>query len=293
MSSLGILHRDIKLTNIFIDGKGDAKVGDFGLATSSLAAVDPSDVTQVNFNDADMTLDVGTRLYIAPEVQSSKGGPRNHSKADMYSLGIVFFEMNYMFSTGAERIAVLEDLRRPSIRFPASWEPHRSRQRQIITWLLQHNPDDRPSAPELSQSPLLPPRLEDEYFKAALKMMSKSDSPHLQAVLSTLFNQPAKPFRVFLYDLEAQVPEHAALNALVIDRLVDIFRLHGAVDMEPPLLMPVTNPEEDRNRPTFIDRHGELVSLPNNGLYPFARSAARNNIRRIKRYHVSDIYRPK
>jgi hypothetical protein len=43
----------------------------------------------------------------------------------------------------------------------------------VITWLLQHDPDQRPSALELSQSPLLPQRLEDEYFKGALKMMSK------------------------------------------------------------------------------------------------------------------------
>ncbi|OCH91731.1 Serine/threonine-protein kinase [Obba rivulosa] len=292
MSSLGILHRDIKLTNIFIDGKGDCKVGDFGLATSSLAAVDPSDVTQSAANDADMTLDVGTRLYIAPEVQSSKGGPRNHAKADMYSLGVVFFEMNYMFSTGAERIAVLEDLRKPGIFFPSGWEPHRARQRQIITWLLQHNPDDRPTALELSQSPLLPPRIEDEYFKGALKMMIKADSPHRQAVLSSLFNQPAKPVRGFLYDLEAELPDHATLNGIVIDRLVEIFRLHGAVDMEPPLLMPVTSLEDDRNRAMFLDRHGEVVTLPNSALIPFARLAARADLRRIKRYHVGDIFRP-
>lgn len=96
------------------------------------------------------TAEVGTRLYIAPEVQSRKKGPRNHSKADMYSLGVglvstllqkhypdlsvgiqvVFFEMNYMFSTGAERIAVIEDLRKPGISFPATWDIHRSRQKQ-------------------------------------------------------------------------------------------------------------------------------------------------------------------
>ena len=84
-------------------------VGDFGLATSSLAAVDPSDVSpHVIAPEADMTLgtygstpatlssrelmswftEVGTRLYIAPEVQSRKRGPRNHNKADMYSLGV-------------------------------------------------------------------------------------------------------------------------------------------------------------------------------------------------------------
>jgi translation initiation factor 2-alpha kinase 4 len=92
MSTLGILHRDIKLKNIFIgalwiahthnasphgwvDAKGDCKgvfylclslylikrmvVGDFGLATSSLAAVDPSDVSpHAVVLDADMTLGV-------------------------------------------------------------------------------------------------------------------------------------------------------------------------------------------------------------------------------------------
>ena len=92
-------------------------------------------------------------MYIAPEVQSRKRGPRNHSKADMYSLGvrlfrvsylsclncyscvhhllqIVFFEMNYTFTTGAERIAVLEDIRKPAIYFPSDWDAHRTRQRE-------------------------------------------------------------------------------------------------------------------------------------------------------------------
>jgi len=103
------IHRDIKLTNIFIgkclcriitgrcashtphtDGNGDCKVGDFGLATSSLVAVDPSDVSpRVAVIQPDMTLEVGTRLYIAPEVQSrTKKRFKDHSKADMYSLGV-------------------------------------------------------------------------------------------------------------------------------------------------------------------------------------------------------------
>ncbi|PFH46932.1 hypothetical protein AMATHDRAFT_7250 [Amanita thiersii Skay4041] len=293
MSTLGILHRDIKLTNIFIDAKGDCKVGDFGLATSSLAAVDPSDVSpHVVTPDADMTLEVGTRLYIAPEVQSWHRGPRNHSKADMYSLGIVFFEMNYKFTTGAERIAVIEDLRKPGIFFPPTWDPQRTRQREIITWLLQHEPDDRPTALELSQSSLLPPRVEDEYFKGALEMIAKPDSPHLQTVLSSLFSQPPKPTRGFLYDYEADVPEHATLNDIVIERLSAIFRLHGAIDMEPPLLMPVSDPEDIKNHATFIDRHGDVVMLPNSVLVPFARLAARASTKRIKRFHIADVYRP-
>ncbi|KAI0077507.1 Serine/threonine-protein kinase [Panus rudis PR-1116 ss-1] len=291
LSSNGILHRDIKLTNIFIDGNGDCKVGDFGLATTSLA-VERSDAQPGATADSDMTLDVGTKLYIAPEVEFHRGGPRNFGKADMYSLGIVFFEMNYPFKTGAERIAVLDALRRPDIQFPPSWDPRRTRQRQIITWLLQRNPDDRPTALELSQSSLLPPRMEDEYFKNTLKMMVKADTPHYQAVLSTLFGQTVKPSRAYLYDAEVDMSENATLNPMVHDRLVQIFRLHGAIEMEPSLLLPVMNPEDDQSRAMFLDRHGEVVALPNNALTPFARLAARANIRRIKRYHIGDIYRP-
>ncbi|KAF9231990.1 hypothetical protein BU15DRAFT_90768 [Melanogaster broomeanus] len=267
MGSMGILHRDIKLTNIFI-------VGDFGLATSSLAAVDPSDLSpQITHSDSELTLEVGTKLYIAPEVSSRRKGPRNHNKADMYSLGIVFFEMNYAFSTGAERIAVIEDIRKPEVYFPRDWEAHRTRQKQIISWLLRHDPAKRPSALELSQSALLPPRMEDEYFKGALRMMSKPDSPYYQSVLSALFSQPASQFRSLLYDLE-EAPEHAQLNNIVEERISAIFRLHGAVDMEPPLLVPSTNPEENQSQPTFIDRHG------------------RGGTKRIKRFHITNIYRP-
>ncbi|KAL1938729.1 hypothetical protein VTO73DRAFT_11332 [Trametes versicolor] len=292
MSSLGILHRDIKLTNIFIDGKGDVKVGDFGLATSSLAAVDPSDVAPTISRHEDVTLDVGTALYIAPELQSRRKGPRNSAKADMYSLGIVFFEMNYFFKTDSERWTVLLGLRAPAVNFPSDWDNKRAGQRQIIKWLLEHDPDKRPTAMELSQSPLLPPRLEDEYVKSAMKLIAKPDSPHLQAVLSTLFSQPVKAVRTYLYDADAEPPEHSALNTLVIERLAQIFHLHGAVDIEPPLLMPVTNAKDDRSRALYLDRHGEVVTLPNNALVPFARAAARADLKRIKRYHISDVYHP-
>ena len=40
--------------------------------------------------------------------------------------------MNYFFSTGAERIAVIEDLRKKDIVFPVDWDVHRTRQRQSL-----------------------------------------------------------------------------------------------------------------------------------------------------------------
>jgi len=43
--------------------------------------------------------------------------------------------MNYRFSTGSERIAVLENLRKPGIFFPADWDPHRTRQRESMFFM--------------------------------------------------------------------------------------------------------------------------------------------------------------
>lgn len=79
------------LIDLSTDSNGNCKVGDFGLATSSLAAVDPSELSPTpGTRFSDMTLDVGTRLYIAPEILSKRGGSkdRDHSKADLYSLGV-------------------------------------------------------------------------------------------------------------------------------------------------------------------------------------------------------------
>jgi hypothetical protein len=124
-------------------------------------------------------------------------------------------------------------------------------------------------------------------------VIAKPDSPHHQMVLSTLFSQPPRPTRGYLYDLEAELPEYAHLSGIVQERLTAIFRLHGAVDMEPPLLMSIMQMDEEKNQVVLLDRHGDVVTLPNNALSPFARLAARANIRRIKRYHLTNVYRPK
>lgn len=118
----------------------------------------------------------------------------------------------------------------------------------------------------------------------------KHDSPYRQSVLTTLFGQTTKPSHGFLYD-QGELPEHTTLNGIVHDRMVEIFRLHGAIDMEPPLLLPVLNPDEDYSRAVFLDRNGDVVALPTNPLARFARMAARINLRRIKRFHISDVYR--
>lgn len=130
------------------------------------------------------------------------------------------------------------------------------------------------------------------YLATAEATIAKPDSAHFQTVLSSLFSQPVKPIssKVLLYDHASDAPEHSALNGVVQQKLAEVFHLHGAVDMEPLLLMPRLNADEGE-KPVLLDRHGNLVTLPDNGLVPFARLAARREVSRIKRYHIGDVYR--
>ena len=78
----GVVHRDIKPANILIGSGGQVKVADFGIARAVNSAPD-SNLTQVG-------LVMGTATYFSPEqAQGAQPDPRS----DLYSLGIVLYEM--------------------------------------------------------------------------------------------------------------------------------------------------------------------------------------------------------
>ncbi len=79
-------------------------------------------------------------------------------KVDLYSLGIIFFEMAYPFSTAMERAEVLTQLRN-KLQFPAGFEETHAAEAELIRWLLQEDPSNRPTTMELLKSELLPPKL--------------------------------------------------------------------------------------------------------------------------------------
>jgi serine/threonine protein kinase len=73
----GVVHRDLKPANIMIDGRGQVRIADFGLA--ALAA-------EIPLSD----LRSGTPAYMSPE---QKAGKEVTTRSDLYSLGLVLHEM--------------------------------------------------------------------------------------------------------------------------------------------------------------------------------------------------------
>lgn len=80
----GIVHRDIKPENILIDTKGRVKIADFGLAKLLNPKVGDRRLTGTQQV-------LGTLNYMAPE--QIEGKPNVDHRADIYSLGVVFYEL--------------------------------------------------------------------------------------------------------------------------------------------------------------------------------------------------------
>lgn len=122
-----IVHRDIKPQNILMDHDGNVKISDFGIAM----ALSATSYTQTNSV-------LGTVHYLSPE--QARGGMAN-KKSDIYSLGIVMFEL----LTG---------------RLPFSGE-------SAVSIALKHLQTETPSLREIV--PSMPQSLENVVLKATAK----------------------------------------------------------------------------------------------------------------------------
>ena len=131
----GVLHRDLKPANIMIDGQGQVRITDFGLAT---IAEDSEDIAGMS----------GTPAYMAPE-QLLRG--KTNVKTDIYSLGLVLFEL--FTGTQVHVADSLAELRRRHEDSSTSRtdpgeivEEMDTSTRRGIERCLSADPDDRPSS---------------------------------------------------------------------------------------------------------------------------------------------------
>ena len=126
---VGVLHRDLKPANVMLRADGTLCLIDFGLA-------------KANEMDADLTGNreiFGTPYYMSPEQGHAE---RIDARSDLYSLGIVYYEMltGHKPYTGTTAMEVIYKHRRaelpPIARQFASYEG-------IVRRLLAKSPDDR------------------------------------------------------------------------------------------------------------------------------------------------------
>eukprot|EP01027_Heterolobosea_sp_BB2_P010054 GEZU01014802.1.p1 GENE.GEZU01014802.1~~GEZU01014802.1.p1 ORF type:complete len:309 (+),score=100.07 GEZU01014802.1:148-1074(+) len=138
-----IIHRDLKLGNIFLNDNMEVKIGDFGLAT------------QITFEGERKLTVCGTPNYIAPEILSGRG--KGHSfEVDIWSLGVILytlligkppFETNDVHTTYTR-------IKTNTYTFPPEY-PISENAKSLIRDLLNPVPENRPSLDEILRHPFM------------------------------------------------------------------------------------------------------------------------------------------
>jgi serine/threonine-protein kinase len=139
----GIIHRDVKAGNVMVTNKGQVKVLDFGLAkllddeAARTSGIHHTELTEVG-------VPYGTATYAAPEQAT---GGRVDSRADIFSMGVLLYEMltgtwPFRGKTAVDvRHAVVHD--EPIPLSAARPDPVPPRLQQILDRALKKNPRDR------------------------------------------------------------------------------------------------------------------------------------------------------
>ncbi len=134
-----VIHRDLKLGNLFLNEKMEIKLGDFGLAT------------KLEFDGERKRTICGTPNYIAPEVLEGKQG---HSyEVDLWSLGVIIYTLiigKPPFETSDVK-TTYKRIRMNAYSFPEN-VPISDAAKSLITRVLNNDPTKRPSIDELFAS---------------------------------------------------------------------------------------------------------------------------------------------
>lgn len=272
------------------------------------------------------TDNIGTPLYMSPELSATNEKARiakviySH-KVDVYSLGIIYFEMLYPFKTGHERVVILQDLRKKEIRMPGDVEVHLTREDvELIRLLLTHDVSARPTSEKLSTSSLLPSvgLKEREYQNMIKQVVQNRQARTHKHMLRLLFEQNDSYVDDFVFDFEdvdgtaattASTAKPESQNLLkdfntttfVLDqvkmKLELLLRSRGYVSFVAPILMPKYSASKYYQKQQLedvvmlMDKNSSILTMPYDLRLPFARTIARTDINYMNRFAIERIFR--
>ncbi|KAE9353754.1 putative serine/threonine-protein kinase [Phytophthora rubi] len=139
-----VIHRDLKLGNLFLTTDMRLKIGDFGLATR----LDSPE-------DRKLTM-CGTPNYIAPEILSGQRGDGHSFEVDIWSTGVVMYTLlvgRPPFETDDVK-ATYKRIRANQYDFPETAHVSRSAQ-SLVRGILRSDPGSRPSLDQILKHPFL------------------------------------------------------------------------------------------------------------------------------------------
>ena len=134
MHKHGIVHRDLKPENIMVDENDEIKLLDFGIAMKE----DARRLTFVNVSSL-----LGTPDYISPEQVK---GARGDQRSDIYSMGIIFYEMltGRVPFVGPSPLAAMNERLLNDVKSPRALNPEISPElEEILYRALEREPRHR------------------------------------------------------------------------------------------------------------------------------------------------------
>ncbi|OZJ04910.1 hypothetical protein BZG36_02517 [Bifiguratus adelaidae] len=164
-----VIHRDLKLGNLFLDQDMNIKVGDFGLAA-------------VIVKDGERKKTIcGTPNYMAPEILFDSQNGHSY-EVDIWSLGIILYTMlvgRPPFATEDTK-EICRKIKENDYEFPSS-PPVSSAARDLVRQLLNTLPDARPTISEIRAHPFFA----DGYVPEKIPQLAFYEEPK--------FVKPAEP----------------------------------------------------------------------------------------------------
>jgi serine/threonine-protein kinase len=188
----GLLHRDLKPANVMIDGRGRARLADFGLAVAADSAQASREIA-------------GTPAYMAPEQRT--GGALS-ARTDVFALGLVLYEL-FTGRRAFETEAGLDVARAaPLTRFVPELDPRLER---TILQCLAGDPASRPASAALVAASLAGP-------DALARAIAAGETPSPEMVAAAGEGRALSP--ALAVALAAYVVAAMAVAVVFHDRLV-------------------------------------------------------------------------